>query len=60
MVVGQDGLVANVAKYSKHIPIVAVVNPDKERYDGVLLPFDVNDFLYGVQAVLNRDFKTKE
>ena len=35
VVIGQDGLVANTAKYSKGIPIVAV-NPDKQRYDGVL------------------------
>ena len=36
--VGQDGLVANVAKYTGSQPIVAV-NPDPERFDGVLLPF---------------------
>ena len=39
IVVGQDGLVANTAKYSKAVPIVAV-NPDPKRYDGVLLPFN--------------------
>jgi NAD kinase len=37
--VGQDGLVANVAKYVGEQPIVAV-NPDPRRFDGVLLPFD--------------------
>ncbi len=37
---GQDGLVANVAKYVGAQPIVAV-NPDPERIDGVLLPFSV-------------------
>ena len=42
--VGQDGLVANTAKYVKQIPIIAV-NPDQERYDGVLLPFNQNNFL---------------
>lgn len=36
--VGQDGLVANVAKYAGAQPIIAV-NPDPERFDGVLLPF---------------------
>jgi NAD kinase len=36
--VGQDGLVANVAKYAGAQPIVAV-NPDPSRFDGVLLPF---------------------
>jgi hypothetical protein len=35
---GQDGLVANVAKYAGEQPIVGV-NPDPERFDGVLLPF---------------------
>ena len=37
---GQDGLVANVAKYATGIPIVAV-NPDPARFDGVLLPFGI-------------------
>jgi NAD kinase len=36
--VGQDGLVANVAKYVGAQPLVGV-NPDPERFDGVLLPF---------------------
>jgi NAD kinase len=36
--VGQDGLVANVAKYAGAYPIVPV-NPDPDRFDGVLLPF---------------------
>jgi NAD kinase len=35
---GQDGLVANTAKYVGSQPIVAV-NPDPERFDGILLPF---------------------
>jgi len=47
VVIGQDGLVANTAKYSKGLPIVAV-NPDKQRYDGVLLPFDTTNFITGV------------
>ena len=36
--VGQDGLVSNTAKYLAGQPILAV-NPDPERFDGVLLPF---------------------
>jgi NAD kinase len=36
--VGQDGLVANTAKYVGEQPIVAV-NPDPERFDGILLRF---------------------
>ncbi|WP_300349372.1 sugar kinase [Chryseobacterium sp.] len=59
IVIGQDGLVANVAKYSKNIPIVAI-NPDEERYDGVLLPFNVKNFLNGVNAVLNEIFSSKK
>lgn len=51
IVVGQDGLVANTAKYSNGVPMVAV-NPDKQRYDGVLLPFDTTNFIYGIENVL--------
>jgi len=36
--VGQDGLVSNTAKYLSGQPILAI-NPDPERFDGVLLPF---------------------
>jgi NAD kinase len=35
---GQDGLVANTAKYVGAQPIVAV-NPEAGRFDGILLPF---------------------
>jgi NAD kinase len=58
VVIGQDGLVANTAKYSKGIPIVAV-NPDKKRYDGVLLPFDTSDFIEGVEGVIANNYKSK-
>ena len=51
--VGQDGLVSNTAKYLSGQPILAV-NPDPERFDGVLLPFtadsvekQLNQTLYG-------------
>ncbi len=56
VVVGQDGLVANTAKYSKGIPMIAV-NPDKLRYDGILLPFDSSNFIYGIEKVLNDSYK---
>jgi NAD kinase len=39
---GQDGLVANTAKYVGGQPILAV-NPDAERFDGILLPFQPPD-----------------
>ncbi len=58
VVIGQDGLVANTAKYSKGIPIVAV-NPDKQRYDGVLLPFDTSDFIGGVESVVSNNYQSK-
>lgn len=51
IVIGQDGLVANTAKYVNEIPIVAV-NPDIERYDGFLLPFSPNNFIHGVEKVI--------
>ncbi|HEY4358077.1 MAG TPA: hypothetical protein VGN16_20180 [Acidobacteriaceae bacterium] len=35
---GQDGLVANTAKYTGAQPIVAI-NPEPSRFDGILLPF---------------------
>jgi len=35
---GQDGLVANTAKYVGNQPIIAI-NPEPTRFDGVLLPF---------------------
>lgn len=57
VVIGQDGLVANTAKYSRGCPIVAV-NPDKARYDGVLLPFDTTDFVEGVESVLGNTFQS--
>jgi NAD kinase len=58
VVIGQDGLVANTAKYSKSCPIVAV-NPDKERYDGILLPFDTSDFVHGIESVITDNYNSK-
>jgi NAD kinase len=42
VVVGQDGLVANVLKYLDGQPVVGV-NPDPDRWEGALLPFSVTD-----------------
>lgn len=52
IVLGQDGLVANTAKYVHDIPIIAV-NPAPETYDGILLPFGVENFIQAVQSVLH-------
>ncbi len=38
VVIGQDGLVANTLKYLSGQPVIGV-NPDPDRWDGVLLPF---------------------
>jgi NAD kinase len=56
--VGQDGLVANTAKYVKQIPIVAV-NPDPERFDGVLLPFKPNNFIAAIDKVISNKYNSK-
>jgi NAD kinase len=57
--VGQDGLVANVAKYAGAQPIVAV-NPDPARFDGVLLPFRADGARAAVARVLEGKAKTRE
>ena len=48
---GQDGLIANVAKYAGDQPIVGI-NPDPERYDGILLPWRPGDARPVVARVL--------
>jgi len=53
VVVGQDGLVANTAKYVGDVPIVAV-NPDPARFDGVLLPFQLPQARSAVARVLDQ------
>ena len=58
IVVGQDGLVANTAKYVNALPIVAV-NPDMERYDGFLLPFNTHNFIAGVESVIDGKYSSR-
>ena len=48
---GQDGLVANAAKYACGQPILAV-NPDAERFDGILLPFEPRTLRAGLERTL--------
>jgi len=57
--VGQDGLVANTAKYAVGLSIVAV-NPDPERIDGVLLPFKTNTARAAVRGVLQGKARHRE
>jgi len=42
VIVGQDGLVANALKYLDDNPVIAI-NPDPDRWDGKLLPFEVGN-----------------
>src|SRR3954453_11230611 len=53
VVVGQDGLVANTAKYAIGRPIVGV-NPEPARYDGILLPFDPQTAVSAVREMLDK------
>jgi NAD kinase len=50
--VGQDGLVANTAKYAVGLAIVGC-NPDPARIDGVLLPFEVGGTRSAVRRALD-------
>ncbi|MDP1825958.1 MAG: NAD+ kinase [Archangium sp.] len=59
VVLGQDGTVANTAKYVGHCPILGV-NPDPERFDGVLLPFRVDGLRRGLDATLGGRATVKE
>ncbi|UOY08920.1 sugar kinase [Muricauda sp. SCSIO 64092] len=59
VVIGQDGLVANTAKYVKGLPIVAV-NPDEERYDGILLPHGPQTFLSAIKGFVNGTYESKK
>ena len=58
VVVGQDGLVANTAKYVGGLPIVGV-NPDPARIDGVLLPFTPSAARRAVGGVLERRYRAR-
>ncbi|MDX2247239.1 MAG: sugar kinase [Bacteroidia bacterium] len=55
LVLGQDGLVANAAKYVENQPIIGI-NPDPVRYDGILLPFSPDNFLTGLKQVLDNGY----
>lgn len=51
--VGQDGLVANTAKYLESQPLVGV-NPDPKRFDGILLPFEPSTARHAVVLALEQ------
>ncbi len=56
---GQDGLIANCAKYAGEQPIVGV-NPDPKRFDGVLLPFTTATAVAAVERVLQGTARSRE
>ena len=57
--VGQDGLVANVMKYLDGQPLIGV-NPDTNRWDGILLPFEAKDMEKIIPKVIAQNFNIKE
>ena len=57
--VGQDGLVANTVKYLSNQAIIGV-NPDPDRWDGVLLPFSGKDAGRIIRDVLEGKRRTAE
>ena len=58
--IGQDGLVANTLKYLRDNQPLIGVNPDPARWDGVLLPFSVDQMNDVVGEVLQNRYQTKE
>lgn len=57
--VGQDGLVANVAKYAGAQPIVAI-NPDPARFDGTLLPFQPPQAAHAISRLIDGKATVRE
>lgn len=55
---GQDGLVANTAKYVNGQPILGV-NPDPLRNDGILLPYTSDTLMKGLTEVFEERFKCR-
>ena len=56
---GQDGLVANTLKYLDSQLLIGV-NPDPDRWDGILLPFRVSDLRLVVQDVFKGQRPVRE
>ncbi|OHD14141.1 MAG: NAD+ kinase [Spirochaetes bacterium GWD1_27_9] len=55
---GQDGLVVNTAKYLKG-QLVFAINPDIERFDGILLPYQASDVPQVLYSLKKDKFNTK-
>ena len=59
VVLGQDGLVANVLKYLDGQRVIGV-NPDPDRWEGVLLPFTPGQLDHVVPAVFAREREVRQ
>jgi len=57
--IGQDGMVANTMKYLSGQPLIGV-NPSPKRWDGILLPFLVNDLSLIVPELMSGKRKYRE
>lgn len=57
--IGQDGLVANTMKYLDSQQLIGV-NPDPNRWDGILLPFQVRDLKKIIPETIKRLRPIKE
>lgn len=58
LAIGQDGLVANAAKYVGAQPIIGV-NPDPARFDGILVPVRTNEVSSVLRAVTTDSARLK-
>ena len=59
IVIGQDGLVANTAKYVNRKPIIGI-NPDINRYDGLLLQHSPSDLKTLIKNMMVGNYDVKE
>lgn len=59
VVIGQDGLVANTLKYLDRQPLIAI-NPDPNRWDGVLLPFELGQLKEVVSKTVKGNSASKD
>lgn len=57
--VGQDGLVANVAKYLDGQPVIGL-NPAPDIYDGVLVRVSIDKFAHLARATIKGDARIEE
>ena len=59
VVLGRDGLVANTLKYLAGQSCIGV-NPDPDRWDGILLPYNVSNIKQAFTGLFENNCKIKE